>query len=306
MGGVPKSQLLDQVAWGHVELDLFGPFLCRSDVNKRSSIKVWGMLIVDRNSGAIHCDIVMNYSASETIKTLRRFASLRGWPSKIFSDPGSQLESSAGTLSSWFLDLQTQLGDFASDKFEWLVSPANSPWRQGRSEVHIKSVKKLITISAGSVKLTPTEFQTVLYEVANLANERPIGVERKPDRDGSYKVLTPNCLIMGRSTNAAVDDSGLSFNLKPSDRFHLVQQVTADFWVRWASEVTPQYVLRQKWHNTGLDLQIRDVVLIHDASELKGKYRLGLVEAVNVGKDGRVRSCSVGYTLPRSKDKVGQ
>ena len=47
-------------------------------------------------------------------------------------------------------------------------------------------------------------------------------------------------------------------------------------------------------------------MLIHDASELKGKYRLDMVEAVNVGKDGRVLSCSVGYTLPRSKDAVGQ
>ena len=47
-------------------------------------------------------------------------------------------------------------------------------------------------------------------------------------------------------------------------------------------------------------------MLIHNASELKGKYRLDMVEAVNVGKDGRVLSCSVGYTLPRSNDAVGQ
>ena len=42
MGGVPKSQLMDQVAWGHVELDLFGPFLCRSDVNKEVKFKSLG------------------------------------------------------------------------------------------------------------------------------------------------------------------------------------------------------------------------------------------------------------------------
>ena len=46
-------------------------------------------------------------------------------------------------------------------------------------------------------------------------------------------------------------------------------------------------------------------MLIHDSSELKGKYRLGIVEATNVGNDGRVRSCSVGYTLPRVKDPLG-
>ena len=54
MGSIPKEQLTNVMAWGEVEMDLFGPFLCRSDVNKRSSIKVWGLVIVDKNSGATH------------------------------------------------------------------------------------------------------------------------------------------------------------------------------------------------------------------------------------------------------------
>ena len=35
MGEIPKVQLVNQVAWNEIELDLFGPFMCRSDVNKR-------------------------------------------------------------------------------------------------------------------------------------------------------------------------------------------------------------------------------------------------------------------------------
>ena len=78
MGSVPKDRLISPVAWGHVELDLFGPFTCKSDVNKRSTKKVWGILIVDTNSGAIHCDTVQDYGAQEVVKALRRFASLHG------------------------------------------------------------------------------------------------------------------------------------------------------------------------------------------------------------------------------------
>ena len=103
-----------------------------------------------------------------------------------------------------------------------------------------------------------------------------------------------------------LDDTSLASSLKSSDRYYLVQQVTKEFWQRWASEVTPQYVLRQKWHENGRDLKINDVVLIHDASDFKGKYRLGIVETVNLGRDDRVRSCAVGYTLPRVKDPLGQ
>ena len=98
MGGIPTQQVLSPMAWGEVEMDLFGPFLCRGEANKRSTIKVWGVVIVDRNSGAVHCDVVMDYGAQEVIKTLRRFAALRGWPAKIASDPLSQLVSFSGNL----------------------------------------------------------------------------------------------------------------------------------------------------------------------------------------------------------------
>ena len=296
MGSIPGNQLMNPVAWGHVEMDLFGPFRCRSEINKRASCKVWCMVLVDRCSGATHCDIVMDYSAQETIKTLRRFASLRGWPVKLFSDPGSQLESSSGSLESWWTTMKDQLSNFAAGtNFSWEVSPANSPWRQGKSEVRIKVLKRLITIAVGSSRLTPSELQTVIFEAANLCNERPIGVHRVPKSDGSFQVLTPNSLLIGRSLNKVPDDSELALHLKKSDRFQLIQQITMDFWTRWTEEVTPESIVRQRWHETGRNIQVGDVVLIHEKSPIKGKYKLGLVESVKVSHDGLVRSCAVGY-----------
>ena len=140
MGGIPRDQLSEASSWSHVEMDLFGPFVCRSDVNKRSTIKVWGIVLSDKNTGATHCDIVMNYSAAETLKTLRRFAAIRGWPLQFSSDPGSQLESASGKLESWWMQMRHELTDLAAKtNFSWNVSPANSPWRQGSSEVRIKN-----------------------------------------------------------------------------------------------------------------------------------------------------------------------
>jgi len=78
MGVIPKQQLVNPAAWGHTEMDLFGPFTCRSDVNKRLTLKVLGIVLVDKNSGSVHCDVMLDYSSQEAIKALRRFASLRG------------------------------------------------------------------------------------------------------------------------------------------------------------------------------------------------------------------------------------
>ena len=199
--------------------------------------------------------------------------------------------------------MNEQLSNFAAGiNFSWEVSPANSPWRQGKSEVRIKVLKRLITIAIGSARLTPSELQTVIFEAANLCNERPIGVHKVPKADGSFQVLTPNCLLIGRSQNKVPDDSQLATHLKKSDRFQLIQQITMDFWTRWTEEVTPESIVRQRWHETGRNLSVGDVVLIHEKSPVKGTYKLGLVESVKVSRDGLVRSCVVSYRIPSSQD----
>ena len=307
MGNVPPERLLNPVAWGQVELDLFGPFTCRSDVNKRASKKVWGIVIIDANSSATHCDIVLDYSAHEVINSLRRFASLRGWPSKIASDPGSQLQSASGELKNWWSDFREEIGDHASSKgFEWEIRPADSPWRQGKSEVSIKKIKRLLKIAVGDIRLTPTELQTALYEIANLCNEKPVGMCKMPDADGTFAAITPNCLLLGRSSNSVTVDSRLGENLGQRDRLRLINQVTTDFWSKWTSEVTPLHVVRQKWHQTRRNLQPGDLVLVHDSSVLKGKYTMAIVDSVVVSTDGLVRSCKVSYRIPNSKDKIHQ
>ena len=146
------------------------------------------MVLVDENSGAVHCNIVTNYSAQETIKSMRRFAALRGWPVKVFSDPGSQLKNSSGSLQCWWTLMQDHLSSFATgSSFSWeVVSPANSPWRQGKYDVRIKVLRRVITIAVGSTRLTPNELQTVVLEAAHLCNERPIGVHKVPKADGTF------------------------------------------------------------------------------------------------------------------------
>ena len=56
MGEIPEERLQDPHAWGYCQMDLFGPFLCRGDVNARTSKKTWGMIIEDCNAGAVHLD----------------------------------------------------------------------------------------------------------------------------------------------------------------------------------------------------------------------------------------------------------
>ena len=191
--------------------------------------------------------------------------------------------------------------------FRWDVSPADSPWRQGKAERRIAIVKRLLTLSIGDSRLTPVELQTVLMEAANICNERPIGLS-KPREDGTYALITPNQLLLGRSTNVLPDDAVLTEDLPMSSRYRMVQHVTTMFWKKWSSVVTPGLVHRQKWHHKGRNLKLNDVVMICEPTKVKAKYRLAIVDDIKTSDDGCVRSATVRYssirTSPRGKEIV--
>ena len=157
------------------------------------------------------------------------------------------------------------LQGLASSKgFRWEISPANSPWRQGKTKRRIGVIKRLLKISVNDVKLTSMELQLFLFEAANITNSRPISVVKRIPADGSYSILTPNDLILGRATGKPAEDDGNVDTSSKSQRAQLVQDVADHYWKRWASEVTPIHVIRQKWHESQWNLKVGDLVLVHD------------------------------------------
>ena len=149
--------------------------------------------------------------------------------------------------------------------FQWTVNPADSPWRQGKAERRIGVIKRLLKISMRDCRLTALELQLFLMEAADMSNDRLISVHKRIPADGSYRILTPNCLLLGRAANKPAQDDGNEDFRKKSERLQLVAEVTQHFWKRWAAEVTPIEVVRWRRHETGRNLQIGHLVLVHEA-----------------------------------------
>ena len=186
--------------------------------------------------------------------------------------------------------------------FKWNLSPADSPWRQGKAERRIAIVKRCLVLAIGDQRVTPLELQTAMAEIANICNERPIGLS-KPRADGSYEIITPNHLLLGRSKNILPDDTPIVQNMSMRERYRLVHEITSSFWKQWSAEVSPSLVVRQKWHEKGRNLCVGDLVKICEPSKLKAKYKLGVVDNVTVSKDGIVRSATVRYVLLQKNSK---
>ena len=113
---------------------------------------------------------------------------------------------------------------------EWeLTKSADAPWENGCSEALIKSVKKSLVLAVGQSIMTFSELQTVMFEVANLLNERPIGTKETDPNEGSY--LSPNDPIIGRaSSNVPIGQWDQTENLKKLLKF---VQVMHTFWRKW-------------------------------------------------------------------------
>ena len=85
------------------------------------------------------------------LQTFRRFTSIRGYPSNVYSDRGSQLAADDKELRMVIKGFdEDKLREFvAYQGLKWHFSPPDAPWHNGCAESLIKSVKKTIKVSIG-------------------------------------------------------------------------------------------------------------------------------------------------------------
>ena len=187
---------------------------------------------------------------------------------------------------------------YGADKnITWEFVMPSSQHQNGAAEILIKFVKgvKVAYMKAiGDCKLTYNETNTMFLEIANLCNERPIGLKPNMSTDPEY--LSPNSLYLGRASDrisAGPFQSQDVFEEDPKNfptRFHLVQAITNQFWRVWIKLFFPSLLIRQKWHTEVRNLEVGDVCLLQDLNALRGEWRLAIVSHVYPDEHGKVRN----------------
>ena len=121
-------------------------------------------MFTDLYSRAVHIEMVFGYDTQSFLMALNRFASLRGWPEKIFSDPGTQLIGADKEISKCWkaLDQNAIYKEGITKGAQWIFGPADSPWHQGAVESLVKAAKKCFKVTMGTQRLSPTEIHLVL------------------------------------------------------------------------------------------------------------------------------------------------
>lgn len=305
MSTLPLERLKPCPPWSYTSLDFIGPWEVRGEVNKRSRGKAYGVLFNCITCRAVYLDIAADYSTEGFLLALRRFVSLRGYPSIIYSDPGSQLEAASKELKNAIKGLnKEEIKAFGQNKgLDWKFSPADGPWQNGCSEALVKSVKKALEGSVGKQILTVNELQTVCFEAANLVNERPIGRHPTDPSDGVY--LCPNQLLLGRASGR-VPSGPFKEHSNLRQRHRLVQNIADSFWRQWTRDFFPSLLVRQKWHVERRNVKVGDVVIVQDSKQLRGNWKLASVSRVFPSDDGKVRRVELQYKNEKVTDAANE
>lgn len=90
---------------------------------------MYGVIFNCLSTRAVHVDLAADYSTNKFLMVLRRFVSIRGYPSKLYSDNGPQLvaanEELTNIVKGWNQKELQQFG--VMEGFKWESTPADAP-----------------------------------------------------------------------------------------------------------------------------------------------------------------------------------
>jgi len=130
-----------------------------------------------------------------------------------------------------------------------------------------------------------------MNEVEGILNGRPLTPVKSDPKD--LDSLTPNHLLLLRANPNLSPGVFNKEEMYRKRRWRQVQNMANIFWRRWLKEYLPNLQERVEWIKPRLCLATGDLVLIADDNIHQGKWPLGRVTEVFMGKDGNARSAKV-------------
>lgn len=206
MAVLPDILQVPSPPFTNIGIDLCGPILVKSMTNKRSTMKTWVCIFLCLNTKAVSLELAPVYSTDDFLLAHSSQVNVRGIPSFVHSDRGSQLVSAHKELVEDPLRYDWDLiaASTSHQGTSWHFAPAEGQWRNGAAESFVKKFKLSFHHLYRETKFNYAELSCAIKRIANILNDRPVSVQRtKSDaQDEDFlSPLTPNMLITGRNAN---------------------------------------------------------------------------------------------------------
>ena len=274
--------------------DFAGPLYVKTlEFDQQTVEKAYILLFTCTSTRAVHLELVNNLEAPTFLLAFRRFIGRRGAPKLVISDNAKAFKAA-------------ETKKFLQDRgISWQFNMPRAPWTGGVFERMIKSTKRCLKKVLLRSSLNFHELSTMLIEVENMINNRPLTYI---DTDGIDETLTPNHLIHGRRLPIFNHDPVTNPNTKCSTqrRFLYRSKVLKDFVKRWEISYLAQLRQSNREHKTNVARlpKLNDVVLVHDNSPRLSWKIARVVELLKSSDDvcraAVIRMCGSGKLLKRA------
>ena len=247
-------------------------------------------------TGAVNCQIIEKKDTNAVLDGLTRFFCETSVPKICYPDQDGALMKALNEGEINVLDLQGRLHRERGILFETCLPQGH--YQHGRIERRIKMLQE--SLERSEIRLTAsataTGWQTIAKVIENEVNSIPLGyLHHQGSLNPLMRVLCPSLLKNGTFSDRA--PKGL-FTIPDSAGDMMDNIVTIyNMWFRlWNTTYLPLVMDRPKWHIEEENLQTNDLVYFKlTDSKLSADWKVGKVEHVKIGRDGKVREVGIAY-----------
>lgn len=291
MSGLPKARLSPFTRpFSYVGIDYFGPFYVKV---ARHQEKRWGVLFTCLTIRAVHIEIAHTLTTDSCIMAIQNFVARRGTPLEIYCDNGTNFRGAETELTNAIkkINFEKLSVKFTTSSTTWHFNPPAAPHMGGSWERLVQSVKKVLHQIMPNFVFKDETLYNGLLECERIINSRPLTYVDLEST--TNEALTPNHFLLGSSNGDkplgefSKDDCLLRKNWRKMQFFADV------FWKRWIQEYLPTLTKRTKWFKKCSPLEIGDVVIIVDPNLPRNNWPKGVVQSINISRDGNFRSAQV-------------
>nr|XP_034836332.1 uncharacterized protein LOC117992727 [Maniola hyperantus] len=298
MGELPAFRVAQVKAFVHTAVDYMGPFFV-THIRRRGikSHKAYVCIFTCMTTKAVHLELVSDLSSDLFLAAFLRLNARKGPVSLVYSDGATNFFGAKRKLNEIYTLIQSNAhknfieNRLAEHRIQFKHSPPYGPHFNGLSEINVRCVKTHLYKVIGTQILTYEELNTVLVQIENLLNSRPLCTLSSDPSDLS--ALTPNHFLnltpakyLPVEDLSDIPDSRLS-------RYQLLTKITCSFWKHWSQEYLTSLQHRQKWNTPSNPVGLGAVVVIKDSNVHPLCWPLGVIEELYPGKDSVVRAVKV-------------
>jgi hypothetical protein len=223
--------------------------------------------------------------------SLKRFIARRGRPKLIYSDNGGTFKAAA----KWLREAQKseKFNNYlAQHSITWQFNLSRAPWWGGQFERLIGLFKSAFYKTIGNATLRWSELEELVLDVEITLNNRPLSYL---EDDLQLPPLTPNSMLNLNLNDLPNPEPHQIPDTDLRKRAKYLARCKEMVWNRWSKEYVR--ALREQHRRAGgvqtPHPKVGDVVIIRGDSKNRNHWKLGVVEELIQGRDGKTRGAKV-------------